>query len=169
MDQIITTLLDFSRLASCPVGRETVDLSSLAEIVASQQQMSDPQRCVSFAIAEGVEAPGDAQLLTTVLENLIGNAWKYTVDKDLALIEFGVAEMDGIRTYFVKDNGAGFEMEYANKLLLPFQRLPGAEKCQGYGIGLATVERIVSRHGGRVWAEGEPGKGATFYFTLSGD
>lgn len=169
MDQIITTLLDFSRLASCPVGRETVDLSSLAEIVVSQQQMSDPQRCVSFAIAEGVEAPGDAQLLTTVLENLIGNAWKYTVDKDLALIEFGVAEMDGIKTYFVKDNGAGFDMEYANKLLLPFQRLPGAEKCQGYGIGLATVERIISRHGGRVWAEGEPGKGATFYFTLSGD
>lgn len=167
MNQIISTLLDFSRLTNCKVGREKVDLSVLARIVAAQLQISAPQRCVSFVIAEGVDVLGDEGLLMTVLENLIGNAWKYSSNHESALIEFGVAEQDGTKAYFVRDNGSGFDMKYAEKLLLPFQRLPGAEEYEGFGIGLATVDRIVRRHGGRIWAEGEPGKGATFYFTLS--
>jgi PAS domain S-box-containing protein len=166
MDQIITTLLNFSSLTHCKMRKEKVNLSCLAQTVVSQLQMNDPQRRVSFVIAEGVEAQGDADLIMRVLENLIGNAWKYTGKQDMVLIEFGVAEKDDAKTYFVRDNGPGFDMEYANKLFLPFQRLPCAKECQGFGIGLATVQRIISRHGGRVWAEGERERGATFYFTL---
>ncbi len=169
MDQIITTLLDFSNLMNCKVSREKVDLSRLAKVIAAQLQLDYPQRPVTFVIADGVEALGSEGLLTTVLENLIGNAWKYTGNQESALIEFGVTEMNGTTAYFIRDNGPGFDMADANRLLRPFQRLPGADGFQGFGIGLATVERIVSRHGGKVWAYGEPGKGATFYFTLSND
>jgi signal transduction histidine kinase len=102
-----------------------------------------------------------------VLDNLLGNAWKYTAKQEKAVIEFGVKEIDGVPAYFVRDNGAGFDKTDAGKLFLPFQRLPGAEECKGFGIGLATVERIIRRHGGRIWAEGEPGKGAAFFFTLA--
>jgi len=111
-------------------------------------------------------ANGDASLLKVVLENLLGNAWKYTGKQEQAVIEFGVADIDGEKACFVRDNGPGFDMAHAGNLFVPFQRLPGTDEYQGYGIGLATVERIIKRHGGRVWAEGEPGKGATFYFTL---
>lgn len=168
MNQIISTLLDFSRLTNCKVRRQKVDLSVLARIVAAQLQISAPQRRVSFVIAEGVEVVGDEGLLRTVLENLIGNAWKYSRNHEPSLIEFGVTEQeDGITACFVRDNGSGFDMKYADQLLLPFQRLPGAEECEGFGIGLATVDRIIRRHSGKIWAEGEPGKGATFYFTLN--
>lgn len=167
MNQIISTLLNFSRLTNCPVRRENVNLSRLVQIAAAQLQLIEPQRQVTFHIAKGVEASGDEELLMTVMENLVGNAWKYSSHNESAVIEFGVAEIEGETTYFVRDNGSGFDMEYADRLLLPFQRLPGAEECQGFGIGLATVDRIINRHGGRVWAEGEPGKGATFYFTLN--
>jgi len=104
--------------------------------------------------------------LQVVLDNLLGNAWKHTMARDEAVIEFGSAEIDGNTAYFVRDNGTGFDMSDADKLFIPFQRLPAGEEFKGFGIGLATVERIIHRHGGRVWAEGEPGKGATFYFTL---
>jgi len=109
----------------------------------------------------------DASLLRVVMENLLSNAWKYTDMKEPAVIEFGVMEIDGVPTYFLRDNGAGFNMEDADKLFTPFKRLPETERQRGFGIGLSTVERIIGRHGGRVWAEGAPGKGACFYFTLA--
>ena len=143
-----------------------VDLSGIAGIVALELKVNEPQRNATFTIADGVEVEGDAQLLRVVLENLIGNAWKYTDGKEEALIEFGTAEKEGSRALFVRDNGPGFDMTHADRLFRPFQRLPGAEDVAGNGIGLATVQRIIHRHGGRVWAEGDPGKGATFYFTL---
>jgi light-regulated signal transduction histidine kinase (bacteriophytochrome) len=129
--------------------------------------MADPARQVRFTIAEGVKATGDANLLSVVMENLIGNAWKYTAKRESALIEFGLDETNASPAYFVRDNGPGFDMAHADRLFRPFQRLPETtEFATGHGIGLATVQRIVERHGGSTWACGEPGKGATFYFTL---
>ena len=108
----------------------------------------------------------DPRLMKVVLENLLSNAWKFTSKRPAARIEFGATRSDTSTSYFVRDNGAGFDMKYAEQLFMPFQRLPGTHAFKGHGIGLATVERIIRRHGGRVWAGGEPGKGATFYFTL---
>jgi PAS domain S-box-containing protein len=166
MDQLISTLLDFSRLTRSEFSREMVDLTGLATAIAGQLQMNDPHRSASFVIAENLASPGDTRLLRTVLENLLGNAWKYTGHREHAHIEFGTTILSGIRAYFVRDNGAGFDMADADKLFLPFKRLAGAAGCTGFGIGLATVERIIRRHGGQVWAEGAPDTGATFYFTL---
>jgi PAS domain S-box-containing protein len=166
MNSMIDTLLDFSRLGRVELHPETVNLSELANIVALDLRQSQPERRAIFRIAEGVVVDGDRSLLRTVLENLIGNAWKYTSPDDEAVIEFGVTEVKGQKTYYVRDNGPGFDMEHADKLFAPFQRLPGSDSRSGFGIGLATVERIVERHGGRVWGESGAGKGATFYFTL---
>jgi light-regulated signal transduction histidine kinase (bacteriophytochrome) len=169
MNRLIDALLNFSRLAHVETHPETVDLSAMAHEVAAELKLAESERRVTFRIADGVSADGDAALLRVVLDNLLGNAWKYNGTRDDVIIEFGITEVDGKPVYFVRDNGVGFDMADADKLFTPFQRLPGAEECGGFGIGLATVERIIRRHGGRVWAEGEPGKGATFYFTLSGD
>jgi PAS domain S-box-containing protein len=166
MNELIDTLLNFSQLMRNELNREPVDLSGIAKTVAAELQLTETGRRVSFRIAERMTAYGDANLLRVVLENLLGNAWKYTGAREEAVIEFGVAEIDGKQASFVRDNGAGFDMKYAEKLFIPFQRLPGADEFKGHGIGLATVERIIRRHGGRVWAEGEPDKGATFYFSL---
>ncbi|HTG82669.1 MAG TPA: PAS domain S-box protein [Geobacteraceae bacterium] len=166
MNELIDTLLNFSRMMRYELNRETVDLSGIAKAVVEELRKAETGRRVVFRIAEGVTAEGDAKLLQVVLENLLGNAWKYTGKRDEAVIEFGAAEIEGERACFVRDNGAGFDMAYAEKLFIPFQRLPGAQEFKGHGIGLATVERIIRRHGGRVWAKSEPGKGATFYFTL---
>ncbi|HKZ18365.1 MAG TPA: ATP-binding protein, partial [Geobacteraceae bacterium] len=143
-----------------------VDISATAREAASELTQAEPERRVTFRIADGMITDGDAKLLRVVLDNLLGNAWKHTVARGEAIIEFGSVEIDGRPAYFVRDNGTGFDMSDADKLFIPFQRLPGGEEFKGFGIGLATVERIIHRHGGRVWAEGEPGKGATFYFTL---
>jgi PAS domain S-box-containing protein len=167
MNQLIDALLNFSRLAHVEMTRETVDLSAMAHEIALELKMAEPERRVTFLIAEGVSAASDATLLRVGLDNLLGNAWKFTVTRDEGIIEFGTTEVDGKPAYFVRDNGPGFDMAYADKLFVPFQRLPGTEECSGFGIGLATVERIIRRHGGRVWAEGAPGKGACFYFILS--
>ena len=167
MNRLIDALLNFSRLTRVEPRRETVDLSGMAQEVAAELTLTEPARRVTFRIAEGITVNGDANLLRVVLENLLGNAWKYTGMREEAVIEFGVTEIDGKPACFVRDNGPGFDMADAEKLFIPFQRLPGAEEFRGHGIGLATVERIIRRHGGRVWAEGEPGKGATFYFTFS--
>ncbi len=166
MNRLIDALLNFSRLAHIEPRRETVDLSAMAHVAAAELKLAGPGRRITFLVADGVSADGDPALLRVVLENLLGNAWKYTGAREEAVIEFGVAEIDGKPACFVRDNGAGFDMEYAEKLFIPFQRLPGAHEFKGHGIGLATVERIIRRHGGRLWAEAEPGKGATLWFTL---
>ncbi len=167
MNQLVDTLLNFSRLTHLELQHEMVDLSGVAQAVAAELKLTEPARQATFQITEGISVIGDANLLRVVLENLLGNAMKYTGVREDAVIEVGVAQVDGNPVYFVRDNGGGFDMAHADKLFIPFQRLPGAEGIRGHGIGLATVERIIRRHGGRVWAEGELGKGATFYFTLS--
>ena len=167
MNHLIDALLNFSCLTRSELHRESVDLSAVAREVASELTVTDPERRITFRIADGVTADGDANLLRVVLENLLGNAWKYTGARTEAVIEFGATDVNGRPTCFVRDNGPGFAMEDAEKLFNPFQRLPGTEEFRGHGIGLATVARIINRHGGRVWAEGEPDAGATFYFTLN--
>jgi light-regulated signal transduction histidine kinase (bacteriophytochrome) len=129
-------------------------------------QNGEPRRSVECVVPEGVAAQGDPRLLRVVLENLLGNAWKFTKKKPQARIELGVAKQDGQQVYFVRDDGAGFDMTYVGKLFGTFQRLHAAEDFSGSGVGLATVQRIIHRHGGRVWAQGAEGKGATFTFTL---
>jgi PAS domain S-box-containing protein len=166
MNLLIDALLNFSRLAHVELHRETVDLSGMAQVVAAELRLAELGRRVTFWIAEGISVNGDPNLLQVVLDNLLGNAWKYTATKEEAVIEFGMTEIEGKPACFVRDNGAGFNMADADKLFTPFQRLPSSEGFEGHGIGLATVERIISRHGGKIWAEGERGKGASFYFTL---
>ncbi|BCS52245.1 PAS domain S-box protein [Geobacter sp. SVR] len=166
MSRLIDALLNFSRASRIEPRREGVDLSGLAQAVAVELKLTELARRVDFRIVEGLSVIGDADLLRVVLANLIGNAWKYTGNREEAVIEFGVMQVGEEEAYFVRDNGPGFAMADAGKLFLPFQRVAGNEFA-GHGIGLATVERIIRRHGGRIWAEGEPGKGAVFYFTLS--
>ncbi|HYS44293.1 MAG TPA: ATP-binding protein, partial [Geobacteraceae bacterium] len=134
--------------------------------IIAELSLADPQRRVSCTIAEGVVVNGDAKLLRVVMDNLLGNAWKYSARTKEAVIEFGVMEQRGETACFVRDNGVGFDMAHANRLFSVFQRLHSADEFEGIGIGLATVQRIIQRHGGRVWAEAECGKGATFYFIL---
>jgi light-regulated signal transduction histidine kinase (bacteriophytochrome) len=167
MNRLITSLLRFSRVTRTEMRRETVDMSAMAKAVAAELQLLEPERRVSFRIAEGITGNGDAGLWRIALDNLIGNAWKYSVNREEAVIEFDMTEVDGKPACFVRDNGPGFDMAHADKLYVPFQRIPGID-VEGHGIGLATVERIVKRHGGRIWAESEPGKGATFFFTMEG-
>lgn len=168
MDQLITALLDFSRVSRKEMHRENVDLSLVARDIAAELRLGDPSRQVEFLMQEGVRGDGDARLLRVVLQNLLGNAWKYTGKEAVACIEFGTAEAAGSPAYFVRDNGAGFDMTGVNRLFGTFQRLHTEEEFPGTGIGLATVARIVRRHGGRVWGEGAVGEGATFFFTLGG-
>jgi light-regulated signal transduction histidine kinase (bacteriophytochrome) len=145
--------------------RETVDLSAMARDLLAQLSASDPERASAFVVADGATTQGDARLLRIVLENLLGNAWKFTERQPVTRIDFGVTHERGTRVFYVKDNGVGFDPQYAGKLFTPFQRLHSGDDFQGNGIGLATVARVVDRHGGRVWARGEVGAGATFYFT----
>ncbi|GAM11749.1 phytochrome-like protein cph1 [Geobacter sp. OR-1] len=165
MNRLITALLTFSRVTRDEMHRKTVDLSVMAKTVAAELEKGDPERRVTFRIAKKISADGDAGLLCIVLENLIGNAWKFTGNRKGTVIEVGMTECDGKPAYFVRDNGPGFDLTDAEKLFAPFHRLHGTE-VDGHGIGLATVDRIIRRHGGRVWAESEPGKGAAFMFTL---
>jgi len=170
MAQLINDMLNLSRMARAEMRRETVDLSALARLVAAELQQTAAARHVELVIADGLLAQGDARLLQVVLENLIGNAWKFTSKHPGARIEFGAIHPNGNGNekivYFVRDNGAGFDMAFANKLFGVFQRLHDASEFEGNGVGLASVQRIIDRHGGRVWAEGEVERGATFYFTL---
>jgi PAS domain S-box-containing protein len=167
MSQLIDTLLNFSRLTHSKLRPETVDLSEMARSVAAELGREHPGRRASFRIEPGVSVQGDPKLLRVVLDNLLGNAWKYTGKKEDAVIEFGATEAAGkSRVCFVRDNGPGFDTAHADLLFRAFERLPGSQEFQGFGLGLATVQRIIQMHGGRVWAEAEVGKGATFYFTL---
>jgi signal transduction histidine kinase len=166
MAQLIDDLLKLSRLTRNELRRDPVNLSALARACADELRQREPDRRVEFVVAEGVTAEGDGRLLRVALENLLGNAWKFTSRRVQARIEFGVEVRDGLPVYFVRDDGAGFDMTYAGKLFGAFQRLHSGAEFPGTGIGLAIVQRIISRHGGRVWAEGAVEKGATFYFTL---
>jgi PAS domain S-box-containing protein len=166
MAQLIEDLLQLSRLTRREMRREMVDLSQLVQTIAAELQQREPERQVGFIIEQGVAADGDAGLLRVALENLLGNAWKFTSKQPRARIEFGVTQRNGEAAYFVCDDGAGFDMAYADRLFSAFQRLHSASEFEGTGIGLATVQRIIHRHGGRIWAEGTVEQGATFYFTL---
>lgn len=165
MSQLIDTLLDFSRVKCVEMHLEKVDLTQMAEEVALGLRLAESERQVTFRIAKGIMAEGDSSLLRVVLDNLMGNAWKYSGKNDQTVIDFGVKDVGGKTTYFIRDNGSGFDMEYAERLFKPFQRLAGSD-IAGHGIGLATVDRVIRRHIGRVWAESKPGEGSTFFFTL---
>jgi light-regulated signal transduction histidine kinase (bacteriophytochrome) len=167
MGQLIDDLLHLSRLSQAELRRGTVELSALAESITTELRHREPERQVEWVIAAGVAAEGDARLLRVALENLLGNAWKYTGTRPRGQIEFGVTKNWGRPVYFVRDNGVGFDMAYADKLFGAFQRLHGASEFPGTGIGLATVQRIVHRHGGQIWAEAAVDQGATFCFTLA--
>lgn len=167
MGQLIDDLLTLSRVTRSDMSRESVDLSRLASCICADLQQAHPERQVEFAVQPGLVVRGDARLLQVLLENLLNNAWKFTSRQLHSKIEFGaIAQENGIPAYFVRDDGVGFDMVYVDKLFRPFQRLHGMNEFSGNGIGLATVQRIVHRHGGRVWAEGTLARGATFYFTL---
>ncbi len=165
MGALIDALLDLSHIARADVRMEDVDVSALAGRVVDELRQAHPDRTVAAEIEPGLRARGDARLLDVLLTNLIGNAWKFTSGRDDARVAFG-RHSPGNPAFFVRDNGAGFDMSYAERLFAPFQRLHSQREFAGTGIGLAIVARIVARHGGRVWAESEPGQGATFSFTL---
>jgi light-regulated signal transduction histidine kinase (bacteriophytochrome) len=180
MSQLIDALLSLSRLTRGELLEKTVDLSSEADVICHELRKGEPDRKAEFVIAKGIKAKGDAALLHIVLENLLDNAWKFTSKHETARIEFGTTPhptsplrgedkgegRSSSIVYFVRDNGAGFDMAYADKLFKPFKRLHTESEFPGLGMGLATVERIIRRHGGRIWAESAPEQGATFYFTL---
>lgn len=165
MGQLIDDLLSFSRLSRSEMTVETVDIGALATNAFKELQAEDPQRQIEVEVAADLSAEGDRQLLGVVLKNLLENAWKFTRQQERARIELGTLPNQP-EVFFVADNGAGFDMRYAGKLFGAFQRLHSDRDFEGTGIGLATVQRIIHRHGGRIWAEAEPDKGATFYFTL---
>jgi protein-histidine pros-kinase len=166
MAQLIDDLLNLARVSRGEMRHEQVNLSAMAKAILTDLHNGEPQRSVECVVPEGLAAEGDPRLLRVVLDNLLGNAWKFTRKKPQARIELGVAKQDGHQVYFVRDDGAGFDMTYVDKLFGTFQRLHAAEDFSGSGVGLATVQRIIRRHGGRVWAQGAEGKGATFTFTL---
>jgi light-regulated signal transduction histidine kinase (bacteriophytochrome) len=166
MAELIDSLLQLSKVGRAELRRRRVDLSALARTVATELQRVNPDRRVQVLIPDGVVADADDRLLQVVLENLLGNAWKFTTAVAEAVIEFGGLQQSGVPTYFVRDNGAGFDMAHAGKLFTPFQRLHSEARFPGTGIGLATVHRIVDRHGGRIWAESAVERGATFLWTL---
>lgn len=168
MDTIIEGLLGLSRSGRNHMSRRRLDLTAVARRVAEQWKVRCPSRVVSVHVAEGMEAWADEGLLALALEHLVGNAWKFTRMRPDAHVDIGVRQVSGQAVFHVRDNGVGFDMAAADKLFAPFVRMHAAADFDGHGIGLATVKRIVERHGGQVWAEAQPGQGATFYFTLSG-
>jgi signal transduction histidine kinase len=166
MGVLIDDMLKLARVTRTEPSQEDVDLSLLARDVLSTLQNQDPTRQIDIALMPGLKARGDSRLLRIALENLLGNAWKFTGGRPTARIEIGVEARNGSPVYYVRDNGAGFDMAYVEKLFAPFQRLHTVDQFPGTGIGLATVQRIVLKHGGRIWAEAAPDRGAAFFFTL---
>ena len=166
MSQLIDDVLHLSRVTRADLRDQEVDLSSIASLILTRLQESEPERKMDAKVRPGVLVTGDSQLLKIAMENLLENAWKFTAKEPESRIEFGMIQAGGEATYFVRDNGAGFDMTYTDRLFGPFQRLHQQGEFPGNGIGLATVQRIIHRHGGRVWAEGLVGQGATFYFTM---
>jgi signal transduction histidine kinase len=167
MSQLIEDLLKLSRTTRGELIRQSLDLSKLVQEVLRPLRDSAPDRQVDFVIPDGIRVDADPRLLRAALENLLGNAWKFTGKKAAALIELGVDGEQRGPVYFIRDNGAGFDMTYAGKLFGVFQRLHAASEFEGTGVGLATVQRIIARHGGRIWAKSTVNEGATFFFTLA--
>ena len=166
MDALIDDLLQFARAARLELRRQTVDLSALAQGIARELQSAGSSRRVRFTCADGLRVRADARLVRVVLMNLLGNAWKYTGKTAEPEVEFGQSGAGGDASFFVRDNGAGFDPRYGHRLFGAFQRLHSAAEFEGTGIGLATAQRIIHRHGGRIWAESKLNEGATFHFTL---
>ncbi len=166
MGELIDDLLSLSRISRHQLDIGHISFTALVREISETLQQQNPERRVHFGIQADVSARGDVRLLRIMLANLLGNAWKYTSKSDNVRICFGCCQQEGQTVFFVRDNGAGFDNQYASQLFKPFQRLHTAHEFEGSGIGLATVQRIVQRHGGQIWAEAEPGKGASFYFTL---
>ncbi len=166
MDDLITDMLALSRIQQAALARREVDLSALATAAAADLQQREPSRQVEIRVASPLLARADAQLMRIVFDNLLGNAWKFTGAAAHPRIEAGLQAESRPRTYFVRDNGAGFDMKRADRLFRPFRRLHTNAEFTGTGIGLATVARVIDRHGGRVWADSTVGAGATFFFSL---
>ncbi|HLL69749.1 MAG TPA: ATP-binding protein [Micromonosporaceae bacterium] len=167
MAQMIDDLLDLSRASRVDLVRKPVDVSALVCDILADLRAANPERPIEAVVADGVLASCDQHLVRLVLVNLLSNAWKFTAKEGHGVVEFGSLRQDGEQVLFVRDNGAGFDMRYAEKLFDPFQRLHDTKDFAGNGVGLAIVHRVIARHGGRVWAAGEPGVGATFSFTLT--
>lgn len=168
MNAMIDAMLSVARLTTQPLTRQPVDLSQIARYIVDDLRRSHPQRRVEVKVQAGLRAVGDPTLLRQVLENLLANAWKYTGQREQARIGLCALDLDGQRVFEVHDNGAGFDMRHADRLFGLFQRLHGSHEFPGTGVGLASVQRIVRRHGGEIWAEASPGEGARFRFTLPG-
>jgi signal transduction histidine kinase len=166
MSTLIEAVLKLSRVARAELECQSVNLSVTAQVIALGLKHDEPQRVVEFSIEDGVSAQADPKLARKLMEILIGNAWKFSSRTESAAIAFGREQLDGETVYFVRDNGVGFDMTYAEKLFSIFHRLHRADEFEGVGVGLAIAHRIVGRHGGRIWAQSAPGQGATFYFTL---
>jgi light-regulated signal transduction histidine kinase (bacteriophytochrome) len=166
MGQLIDDLLNLSKVTRASMKSVPVDLSQLAQGIVAELQRTQRERRVNFNIAPNLKARGDPNLIQVVLENLLNNAWKFTAKRERAEIEFGSKSENDETTFFIRDNGAGFNMAYVGKLFGAFQRLHAMTEFSGTGIGLATVQRVIHRHGGRIWAEGAVDQGATFFFTL---
>ncbi len=166
MNDLIDALLELSRISRSPLGRHQVDLSAVALAVVDELRRRDVTRKLGATVQPGLVVDADGRLVRILLDNLIGNAWKFTAKSSNPHVEVGAEQRPGETVFFVRDNGAGFDMAYAERLFTPFQRLHSEREYSGTGIGLATVKRIVERHGGRIWAESTPDQGASFYFTL---
>jgi light-regulated signal transduction histidine kinase (bacteriophytochrome) len=161
-------LLRFSHLGRQPLSRRSVKISDLVHKVLEKLHQEQGDRNIEVHVGDLPDCIGDPSLLEQVFVNLLSNAFKYTRQKEKAIIEVGCQQQEGEKVYFIQDNGAGFDMQYAGKLFGVFQRLHSADEFEGTGVGLSIVHRIIQRHGGRIWADAEAGKGATFYFTLPG-
>ena len=166
MNDLIDALLELSRISRQPLGRHQVDLSAVAIAVIDELRRRDVSRKLGATVQPGLVADADGRLVRILFDNLVGNAWKFTAKTAAPNVDIGAEEQAGETVFFVRDNGAGFDMAYADRLFTPFQRLHSEREYAGTGIGLATVKRIVERHGGRIWVNSAPGRGSTFYFTL---
>ena len=166
MSRLIDGLLMMARITRAELQRQTVDLSALAAEIADELQKREPNRQVRFEIEPDLRAQGDPNLLRILLDNLLGNAWKFSGRQAVAKVEFGGIRSKGMSTFFVRDNGVGFDMKYAHKLFGAFERLHKCSEFPGTGIGLATAQRVINRHGGSIWVESEIDRGTVFYFTL---
>jgi light-regulated signal transduction histidine kinase (bacteriophytochrome) len=168
MERLIDDMLRLAHVTRSELRRTPVDLSALARSIAGELQQTQPERQVEFVITPGLMVNADKNLIRIVLANLLGNAWKFSSKHPTARIELGMTQGEGEPVYFVRDDGVGFDMAYAGKLFGVFQRIHSEDEFEGSGVGLATVQRIIHRHGGRVWAESAVEQGVTFYFTLPG-